>query len=74
LTGVPQDSDWNRQRLVASATGLDPTLVDLEDGGYVAQKSATTELEVYGPIFIPAHGYRLLWGCGADGALPHKPK
>jgi len=71
LTGVPQDSDWNRQRLVASATGLDPTLVDLEDGGYVAQKSATAELEVYGPIFIPAHGYRLLWGCGADGALPH---
>jgi hypothetical protein len=60
--------------LVAATPGseknLDPALVDLEDGGFVAQTKATPELEVYGPLFIPAHGYRLVWGCGEAGALP----
>ena len=72
--GLPADSDWRREVLVAATPGseknLDPALVDLEDGGFVAQTKATPELEVYGPLFIPAHGYRLVWGCGEAGALP----
>lgn len=75
--GLPADSDWRRDVLVAATPGseknLDPALIDLEDGGFVAQTKATPELEVYGPLFIPARGYRLVWGCGEAGSLPLKP-
>jgi hypothetical protein len=36
----------------------------------VAQTAATEALEVYGPLFIPARSYRLLWGSGDSSALP----
>jgi hypothetical protein len=72
--GLPADSDWSKQVLVGSTPGtekkLDAALVDLEDGGFVAQTAATEALEVYGPLFIPARSYRLLWGSGDSSALP----
>ena len=50
--------------------GLDAALVDLEDGGFVAQTTAKPDLEVYGPLFIAPRSYRLVWGSGEAGALP----
>jgi len=72
-TGVTPESDWRKAVMVGSTPGtekgLDAALVDLEDGGFVAQTTATEAIEVYGPLFIPARGYRLLWGCGDAAAL-----
>ena len=73
-TGLPADSDWRKEVVVGSTPGtekgLDAALVDLEDGGFVAQTTATPELEVYGPLFIAPRSYRLVWGSGEAGALP----
>lgn len=73
-TGLTPESDWRKQNVVGSTPGtekgLDPALVDLEDGGFVAQTTATPELEVYGPLFIAPRSYRLVWGSGEAGALP----
>ena len=72
--GLPADSDWRKEVLVGSTPGtekgLDAALVDLEDGGFVAQTTATSDLEVYGPLFIAPRSYRLVWGSGEAGALP----
>ena len=72
--GLPADSDWSKQVLVGSTPGtekgLDAALVDLEDGGFVAQTAASEAVEIYGPLFIPARSYRLLWGSGDAAALP----
>lgn len=73
-TGLTPESDWRKDVIVGSTPGtekgLDQALVDLEDGGFVAQTKATEAIEVYGPLFIPARSYRLLWGSGDAGALP----
>jgi hypothetical protein len=73
-TGLPADSDWRKEVVVGSTPGtekgLDAALVDLEDGGFVAQTTATPELEVYGPLFIAPRSYRLVWGSGEAGTLP----
>lgn len=73
-TGLPGDSDWRKEVVVGSTPGtekgLDPALVDLEDGGFVAQTTATEAIEVYGPLFVPARSYRLVWGSGDPAALP----
>jgi len=73
-TGIATDSDWRKDVVVGSTPGtekgLDSALVDLEDGGFVAQTTASEAIEVYGPLFIPARSYRLLWGCGDAAALP----
>ena len=62
------------QDLPGRATqGLEPALYDIEDGGYVVQTSASDALEIYGPLFIPARSYRLLWASGEPGALPVLP-
>ena len=72
--GLPADSDWRKEVLVGSTPGtekgLDAALVDLEDGGFVAQTTAKPDLEVYGPLFIAPRSYRLVWGSGEAGALP----
>ena len=72
--GLPADSDWRKEVLVGSTPGtekgLDAALVDLEDGGFIAQTTATPDLEVYGPLFIAPRSYRLVWGSGEAGALP----
>jgi len=76
-TGLTPESDWRKDVLVGSTPGtekgLDAALVDLEDGGFVAQTTATEGIEVYGPLFIPARSYRLLWGTGEPGGLPGRP-
>jgi len=37
-----------------------PALMDLETGGFIARTAG--EAEVYGPVFVPYHDYRVLYG------------
>ena len=39
-------------------------LEDLIDRGFVIQTAAKDTTEVYGPLFVPAFGFRLLYGTG----------
>ncbi len=75
FSSIPADSDWNRPRLENSAVrasrGQDAgrpesqaELHDFEDDGFVAQAGAKDGFEVYGPLFLPARGYRILYGSG----------
>lgn len=66
---IPPDSDWRKQSLQSSiprqsASGqVDPTaLADLEDAGFVRRAALKDGIEVYGPLFVPAHSFRLLYG------------
>jgi formylglycine-generating enzyme required for sulfatase activity len=39
-------------------------LMDLESNGFVMVGEATEKFEVYGPLYVPARGMRLLYGSG----------
>jgi hypothetical protein len=73
MSAVPEDSDWSQKKLRGEPTGTTtlgvapraanvPFLLDLEDGGGVAQSVAVNGQEVYHRLFIPARGFRLLLG------------
>ncbi len=74
--GIPEDSDWNKARVrgeVIAAYGPDtkhrssrevPFLGDAEDGGGVAQSVRQEKAEVYLRTYVPARGFRLLYGSG----------
>ena len=69
---VPGDSDWNQGKLVSNAASVranpreDPVVLqDAEDGGFVQRPAAKDGVEVYGPLFVPPHDFRLLLGSGA---------
>lgn len=72
-TGIPEDSDWAKQKLRREGTpsiemgvkprGNVPFLLDLEDGGGVAQSVTAKGQEVYQRLFVPARSFRLLYGC-----------
>ena len=76
---IPEDSDW-RQRAMAGSAARPPKgshkkpyrfLMDLEDHGFVQARSVDGGMEIYGLVFIPARGMRLLYGCGESrDALP----
>ncbi len=60
---VPDDSDWRKEKVLHFYKGNG--LVDLETGGLVQEfppKGQTAEL--YGPLYVPAHDYRVVWACG----------
>jgi hypothetical protein len=40
-------------------------LRDLEDNGYVQARSVEGGMEIYGLLYVPARGMRLLVGAGA---------
>jgi hypothetical protein len=61
LSSIPADSDWagiKKSELVSN----DKFLLDLEDQGGTREVSNKGGMEVYGRTFIPAKGFRLLWG------------
>jgi len=70
--GIPPDSDWSLPRLRREGTpstelgvarrGNVPFLLDMEDGGGVAQSVAAKDMEVYHRLYVPARGFRLLYG------------
>jgi hypothetical protein len=69
-TSIPAESDWRKERLannVLSHAGdkdSDVALLDMTDSGFVVRPSAKDGIEVYGPIYIPARSYRILYGAG----------
>jgi hypothetical protein len=70
FAGVPEDSDWRRGVMVGAAlygsgAGGNTVLKDLEDGGYVQLASKGGGMEIYGKLFVPARGFRVLLGTGA---------
>ncbi len=65
---VPDDSDWRKEK-IAPAFRKDYGLRDLENGGFVrASSNKGTTADIYGPLYIPAHDYRLVWACGLPDA------
>ena len=76
FAGIPDDSDWAKTRAMGEAIvpleeGVRPRsgksvpfLADLEDGGGVAQSVRQGEMEVYQRAYVPARGFRLLFGSG----------
>jgi hypothetical protein len=69
FSGIPGDSDWRQEVLIGSARpdrGSPPVhLRDLEDNGYVQARSVEGGMEIYGLLYVPARGMRLLVGAGA---------
>lgn len=69
FTKIPGDSDWRQEVLIGSARpdrGSPPVhLRDLEDNGYVQARSVEGGMEIYGLLYVPARGMRLLVGAGA---------
>ncbi len=69
-TSIPPESDWRKEKLTKSVLSHggdqwpDYALLDMTDGGFVVRPSAKDGIEVYGPIYIPARSYRILYGAG----------
>jgi len=71
FSGIPDESDWRKDRLEKQARSHagkpdDDCVVlhDLEDDGYVVRQVKKNNLEVYGPLFVAPHSFRLLRGEG----------
>jgi hypothetical protein len=78
FAGIPEDSDWSKSKLRGERimmygynesrrpSGDVPFLLDLEDDGGVAQSvSLEGDREVYLRVYVPARGFRLLFGRAA---------
>ncbi|HUU58843.1 MAG TPA: hypothetical protein VMZ50_04820 [Phycisphaerae bacterium] len=63
---VPDDSDWRKEKISNWYwTYGDKGLKDLEDGGFVKDSSSKGQVaEIYGPIHVPPHDFRVVWGYG----------
>ena len=62
---IPADSDWSKSRFPTSVKGEPPVcLLDVTDKGYVRAAAVKGGTEVYGPLYIAPHSYRLLLGTG----------
>jgi hypothetical protein len=62
---MPPQSDWGRgpmlgRRSAGGKGGI--VLEDVENHGIVQRPAAKDGTEVYGPVYVPAHGFRLLRG------------
>jgi hypothetical protein len=66
FSSLPNNSDWGKPGVRAvTSRGNTPVLQDLEDNGVVFRASSRDGMETYGPtIFVPPHGFRLLYGRG----------
>lgn len=58
-------SDWRQDVLVGSAGNAPAYLRDLEDNGFVQARTVAGGMEIYGLLYVPARGMRLLYGAGA---------
>jgi hypothetical protein len=71
MSAIPANSDWAKERLQSQAVfgegekRTDIALLDMTDKGFVAIAKADKGLEVYGPLYVPAYGFRLIYGAGA---------
>jgi hypothetical protein len=69
-TSIPPESDWRKEKLAKSVLSHggdqwpDFVLLDMTDQGFVVRPSARDGIEVYGPIYIAARSYRILYGAG----------
>ncbi len=65
---IPADSDWRKSAMLGSATafmgGRPEHLLDLEDNGFVRARSIAGGMEIYGLLYVPARGVRILFGTG----------
>ncbi len=63
-SGTPADGDWRRAVVTSMARSkLLYYLQDLEDGSPVVRcKSANKNVDIYGPIFVRRHDYRVVYG------------
>jgi len=70
MLAIPANSDWSRRRLQGQvlshggSKGSDVSLLDMRDKGFVRQAKDEKGLEIYGPLYIPAHGFRILYAAG----------
>jgi hypothetical protein len=56
--GIPADSDWSKRRFPEKGV----CLMDVTDQGLVRAATVKDGVEVYGPVYVPPHSYRLLLG------------
>jgi len=63
LAGVPDDSDWRREKLLRARATRNKALRDLEDQGAVliAEAAPGQTSHIFGPVFVPAHDFRILY-------------
>lgn len=63
---APPRSDWGREPMVGRRSSGRPGIVlaDAEDHGYCGLRAASDGIEVYGLLYVPAHGVRLMYGSG----------
>jgi len=68
LDGIPHDSDWRQQNLLAAQSTKTTAFRDLEDQGAVtrAETAPGETYAVFGPIYVPAHDFRVLYA-STDG-------
>ncbi|MFW5803562.1 MAG: hypothetical protein ACOCWJ_06550 [Verrucomicrobiota bacterium] len=60
---IPSNSDWRKNNVRNYVVGRGKTLesmIDMEGEGQVRQASKDGSLEIYGPLFIPAHDFRVV--------------
>ncbi len=59
---IPSNSDWKKSNVKVYVVGRDAneSMIDLEGEGRVRQASKDVNLEIYGPLYIPAHDFRVL--------------
>ena len=77
MHGIPEESDWRRSAMQKSIApklqhGQKEAvhLLDVTDGGYAIRATAKEGMEIYGPVFVPAHDIRVLYGAGAQYKRP----
>jgi len=63
LASVPEDSDWRREKLLSARATRNKALRDLEDQGAVliAEAAPGQTSHIFGPVFVPAHDFRILY-------------
>ncbi|MCG3147028.1 MAG: hypothetical protein PCFJNLEI_00464 [Verrucomicrobiae bacterium] len=57
---IPADSDWSKRRFTEKGV----CLMDVTDRGLVRAAAIKGGIEVYGPVYVAPHSYRLLLGTG----------
>jgi hypothetical protein len=55
---IPPNSDWRKNNVDAYIRN-NPVVIDMEGEGYARQAAVDGSLEIYGPIFIHAHDFRV---------------
>ncbi len=61
--GLTEPPDWSAEKVSHRTDGKLAFLIDFEDGGLVKaeQNPVRDGTEIYGPIFIGPHDYRIVW-------------